>query len=686
MVVRKARGSLTVRWRAKDGKPGTDGDDAVTYDIVPSVSVLNANPDGRVVSDGIIVRAYRTEGDVRSLNILPEDDYPDEGDYYFAEYSIDGGVWKQCGMFYYPTGPSDDIEWIDKYGIGYQVADTAKDNIAFRLKHSSNPNVVLKEIAPIRVVKDGEDGDDAVTYDIEPSVSVINASSKGVVSTGAIEVKAYRTVGSVRSGNLVGAAIVQVGGEELPYYYVEYSVDGGTWTSCDRISIGEGIHALLSYGVSATVVKTITVGIAFRLKHSSAPTVVLKELSQIKVIKDGGQGEPGLDGCIRRIREWKVGEEYRNDTALQTSGLRYIDIAVKKQNGKVVLACICQKTHTATAALMPQDSTYTTVDGVRYWEKINNLSAIYTPFIWADDAVFQFAQTNQLVVLKENTDTVNVALGGGTWPFWVGATAAGLNGTTPLAPFQIKDNGEFWATKAHITGEVQATSGTIGGFNISSSAIGSTDYSSSNSNHLYISRNYMHIGSNACYVEMGSDISDPIAGGSYSESMEIKNSKATADGYSYYGQNYGLYISISGASKNIAIAANSKIISQRAVYCDRCRVIDMNTEASAFYKNISEYNIFILDPGSDNWDFQLPTEATMKKEFLYHNGWPTSPYFCYRFTLILKKDASKYVDIHNVYDNNGTLQDYIRMSKGDVMVLICTNYGGFHYKVVSRYD
>lgn len=662
MVARKTRGSLTVRWRAKDGKPGTDGDDAVTYDIVPSVSVLNANPDGTVVSDGIIVRAYRTEGDVRSLNILPEDDYPESGDYYFTEYSIDGGTWRQCGMFYYPTGPSDDIEWIDKYGIGYQVVETAKEGIAFRLKHSSNPNVVLKEIAPIEVVKDG---DSDFNVQLASPVMVVPVNSAQEITAEyfqeTTQIKAYYGTKDVTS---------------------ECSITQSHYDSDITVTISNGTVTVRMVG-NGTYYNNDNV-ITFTVTHQKYGTRQTKLTLQLAV--QGQQGIQGIDGCIRRIREWKVGEEYRNDKALTTTGLRYIDIAVKKQNGKVVLACICLKTHTATAELMPQDSTYTTVNNVRYWEKLNNLSAIYTPFIWADDAVFQFAQTNQLVVLKENTDTVNVALGGGTWPFWVGATAAGLNGTTPLAPFQIKDNGEFWATKAHITGEVQATSGTIGGFTISSSAIGSTDYSSGNSNHLYISSSYMHVGSNACYVEMGSDISNPIAGGAFSESMEIKNSKATSDGYSYYGQNYGLYINISGASKNIAIAANSKIISQRAVYCDRCRVIDMNTEASAFYKNISEYNIFILDPGSDNWDFNLPTEATMKKEFLYHNGWPTNPYFCYRFTLILKNDASKFVDIHSVYDENGSLQEYIRMAKGDVMELICTNYGGFHYKVISRYS
>ena len=38
--------------------------DAVTYDIVPSVSIINADAAGTIISDGIIVRAYKTKGHV----------------------------------------------------------------------------------------------------------------------------------------------------------------------------------------------------------------------------------------------------------------------------------------------------------------------------------------------------------------------------------------------------------------------------------------------------------------------------------------------------------------------------------------------------------------------------------------------------------------------------------------------
>lgn len=124
--------------------------DAVTYDIVPSVSVINADAAGTVTSDGIIVRAYQTKGSERSENILPNSDYPESGDYYFAEYSVDGGEWTRCEAFDYPAAGGTVIP---VYGIPADAVRTATEGITLRLKHSSDITFVLKENTPIKVLR-----------------------------------------------------------------------------------------------------------------------------------------------------------------------------------------------------------------------------------------------------------------------------------------------------------------------------------------------------------------------------------------------------------------------------------------------------------------------------------------------------------------------------------------------------
>ena len=119
------------------------GEDAVTYDIIPSVSVINADSEGGIVIPGIAVKAYRTQGIERSENILPEGDPPSSGDYYFAEYSIDGGTWARCGR----------LTEMEGYGVDGDIVATTEESIVFRLKHTSDTSVVLKESLPINVVR-----------------------------------------------------------------------------------------------------------------------------------------------------------------------------------------------------------------------------------------------------------------------------------------------------------------------------------------------------------------------------------------------------------------------------------------------------------------------------------------------------------------------------------------------------
>jgi hypothetical protein len=132
------------------------GEDAVVYDLIPSVSVINATYDGYITSDGIIIRAYRTEGRLRSDNILPDTDYPVVGDYYFAEYRIDDGEWTECAAFSGPKG--------DGYGIAPATVATVREQVVFRLKHTEEPDVVLKESLPVNVVKSMSDEEMAEKY------------------------------------------------------------------------------------------------------------------------------------------------------------------------------------------------------------------------------------------------------------------------------------------------------------------------------------------------------------------------------------------------------------------------------------------------------------------------------------------------------------------------------------------
>jgi hypothetical protein len=130
--------------------------------------------------------------------------------------------------------------------------------------------------------------EDGVTYDIVPSVSVINAKADGTIETGDIEVRAFSIAGTKRTEISFIALL-----DGSPVYEVKFSVDGKAWRSCERLRIEEGGMLRMSYGIPSASVRTATAGIVLRLIKND--DTVLKEIPQITVVKDGDTGPKGDD-------------------------------------------------------------------------------------------------------------------------------------------------------------------------------------------------------------------------------------------------------------------------------------------------------------------------------------------------------------------------------------------------------
>ena len=182
----------------------------------------------------------------------------------------------------------------------------------------------------------------------------------------------------------------------------------------------------------------------------------------------GDQGVQGIQGCIFRESEWSASSvQYRNDEAL-TSGTRYIDFALIRNDAAIdgwdVYKCL--KTHVSSASNKPGNTTY--------WEKLSGVGPIYTSLIISKNASLAFVQGNELLIKDANNNVVAGLTGGsskeaGTTPvrIWAGGSVPGS------APFRVDQEGNLVASKANITGTISATGGTIGPFSISSSKLSS---------------------------------------------------------------------------------------------------------------------------------------------------------------------------------------------------------------------
>ena len=139
--------------------------------------------------------------------------------------------------------------------------------------------------------------------------------------------------------------------------------------------------------------------------------------------------------------------------------------------------------------------------------------------------------TNGTDIVK-NTITTGALTVGNTLGGNAGINGAGLAGNSirffagkpysqkEQAPFRVDDNGELWATNAHISGVVNATSGNIGGFTINSDYIGKK-YG------FYDTRD-----DQGCYIDIGGMC---VWKRQYSREYNMKVLECTVYGYYFIG-------------------------------------------------------------------------------------------------------------------------------------------------------
>jgi hypothetical protein len=249
--------------------------------------------------------------------------------------------------------------------------------------------------------------------------------------------------------------------------------------------------------------------------------------------EDGAPGKDGLQGCIIRLTEWASGVEYRNDLDLVSNGPRYIDIVTIYANNKQ-LKFQCSQTHTSSASNKPAAGSASA-----YWQQLNDMVPIYTPLLFAENAVINFLQGMEFVVHNSKTDisvnTIIAGLVGGDIPLFVG------NSTPSNAPFRVAKDGSFVATKADITGTINASSGTIGNLTIDEGALKSTD----SFGDMLLSSNLIRFTGSKTNLYLGVDTWPASMGGALYGPIRAEVSRSAAGGTA---GNVGVYINVTGAA------------------------------------------------------------------------------------------------------------------------------------------
>ena len=265
----------------------------------------------------------------------------------------------------------------------------------------------------------------------------------------------------------------------------------------------------------------------------------------------GEGGKDGLQGCITRLTEWASGVEYRNDLDLVSNGPRYIDVVTIYANNKQ-LKFQCSQTHTSSASNKPAAGSASA-----YWQQLNDMVPIYTPLLFAENAVINFLQGMEFVVHNSKTDisvnTIIAGLVGGDIPLFVG------NSTPSNAPFRVAKDGSFVATKADITGTINASSGTIGNFTIDEGALKSTD----SFGDMLLSSNLIKFTGSKTNLYLGVDTWPASTGGALYGPIRAEVSRSAAGGTA---GNYGVYINVTGAALSDGTTTAARQSGNHALY------------------------------------------------------------------------------------------------------------------------
>ena len=265
----------------------------------------------------------------------------------------------------------------------------------------------------------------------------------------------------------------------------------------------------------------------------------------------GEDGKDGLQGCIIRLTEWASGVEYRNDLDLVSNGPRYIDIVTIYANNKQ-LKFQCSQTHTSSNSNKP-----TAGSASAYWQQLNDMVPIYTPLLFAENAVINFLQGMEFVVHNSKTDisvnTIIAGLVGGDIPLFVGSN------TPSNAPFRVAKDGAFVATKADITGTINASSGTIGGFKIDESSLTATD----SFGEMLLSSNLIRFTNDNTKLYLGGNTWPESMGGALYGPIRAEVSRSAAGGTA---GNVGVYINVTGAALSDGTTTAARQSGNHALY------------------------------------------------------------------------------------------------------------------------
>lgn len=231
-----------------------------------------------------------------------------------------------------------------------------------------------------------------------------------------------------------------------------------------------------------------------------------------------------------------------------------------------------------------------------------------------------------------------------------------------------------------VEGKVIATSGTIGGFEIGNGRIGSVATSQGGGGSLAIYNNFFRVGGSKGHAMFGDDVIPSSAGGAFTAVGRIVNSAPNIHGnYGFDQANYGLFIDVTGGTKNYGISSNAALLAP-AFINTKAKLLTFS--GGSYTVDFSQHNIILMyynDPNYSKVEVGLPSESSVAYKF----GMSYLPTDFAAIVTFRVRPGSKNIILKGIYNHNEGFQNY-EMASGDSVTLLITKVDGFRYQILNH--
>ena len=294
------------------------------------------------------------------------------------------------------------------------------------------------------------------------------------------------------------------------------------------------------------------------------------------------------------------------------------------------------------------------------------------------------------LVSREDVAGMYAIAGDGTLQSFVGASAEGVfikAGSIKLeglvaanGHIRILEDGSIEAANGVFKGEIEATSGTIGGFEIGRNRIGAVASQTGSGGSLAIYENFFRVGGDSGYAMLGNDVIPASAGGAFSAVGRIVNQKQNADAqWGFDAANYGLFIDVSGGTKNYGISSTAALIAPSFI---GTKAGILTFDSGSYKVDFSQCNVILMyynDPNYSGTNVELPGELSVARQF----GLSVLPDDFAATVTFRVRPGSKKITLQGIYNHNEALVDY-GMEAGDSVTVLITKIDGFRYQILNH--